>query len=227
MGYELAKRLRGGMEQRIRRHDSRSAFTHNDFPWAERVESYYPGIRREFEQLVPRISSITNFDNVLPGLEHGDDWKSFFLIGAGRAIHEHQQLCPDTARALQEIPSVLNAFFSIFKPGVEVRPHRGPYAGILRYHLGVIIPQGDVGIKVDGVTHRWQEGGSLLFDDSFEHEAWNKTDQLRVILFVDFIRPLPQPLDFFNRSLVNLLKASKTGRDAKQFVLDNPITSGQ
>ncbi len=223
MGYALAKLLRTGVEKRIRKHDPRSTFPQNEHPWSYSVEAHYPKIREEFERLLPQLDNITNFDDILPGLIHGSDWKSFYLIAANKKIQEHQLLCPETSGALTEIPGLLNAFFSIFQPGVEVRPHQGPYAGIIRYHLGVIIPAGEVGIKVDGITHRWEEGKSLLFDDRFTHEAWNKTDSIRVILFVDLVRPLPQPLASINLALLKIFKTSKAARNAMNVIANNQL----
>ena len=60
------------------------------------------------------------------------------------------------------------------------------------------MPSEQVGIKVGGQVAHWPEGKSLVFDDTFEHEAWNDTDETRVVLFVDVIRPLRQPMKAFN-----------------------------
>lgn len=223
MGYAVAKLLRSGIETCIRRLDARAVFPVDEFPWSKVVEGYHPAIQKELTQLLPRLNDITNFDSVLPGLIHGEDWKSFYLIGACEAVTEHQLLCPETSKALGEIPQVLNAFFSIFQPGMHTRPHKGPYAGVIRYHLGVIIPEGDVGIKVAGQIHRWQEGKSLIFDDRFEHEAWNHTNSVRGILFVDIERPLPFPLSLMNKLLLQVFKHSSTAKDGKEAVFNNQL----
>ena len=70
------------------------------------------------------------------------------------------------------------AFFSILAPGKHLPPHRGPYKGVMRYHLGLLIPEPaeQCGIRVDTETRHWAEGESMIFDDTFEHEAWNDTD---------------------------------------------------
>ena len=81
--------------------------------------------------------------------------------------------------------------FSILEPGKHLPPHRGPYNGVLRLHLGLIVPEPreQLGIRVENQVYRWQEGEAVIFDDAYEHEAWNKTPQTRVVLFVDFVKP--------------------------------------
>lgn len=99
--------------------------------------------------------------------------------------------------------------YSVLKPGKKISPHRGPYQGVLRYHLGLIIPKSEAcHIKILGVTHCWQEGKSFIFDDTYEHEAQNLSQEERVILFVDFFRPLPRPLNWLNRFIFHLISHS-------------------
>ena len=78
--------------------------------------------------------------------------------------------------------------FSILEPGKHLPPHRGPYNGVLRLHLGLIVPEPreQLGIRVDKDVYRWKEGEAVIFDDAYEHEAWNRTPHTRVVLFVDF-----------------------------------------
>lgn len=229
MSYALAKRLRTSIENKIHEREPRAVLDASRFPWCQHLEQKHPQIRAEAERLLQKLDSITNFDDILPGqraLVQGANWKTFFLKGLREDIEAHQALCPDTTKALQEIPGLINAFFSILRPGTHIPPHRGPYAGMLRYHLGVIVPQGDLGITVDGSTYRWEEGQSLFFDDSFEHEAWNRTQKLRVILFVDFERPLRGTLAFWNKCLLRLFHSSSTAKRAKQTVYQNLFVEG-
>ena len=112
--------------------------------------------------------------------------------------------CPQTWRALRAVPGLSTAMFSIFEPGKHLRPHRGPYNGLLRLHLGLIVPDTSdaVAIRVGSRVCHWDEGRALLFDDSYEHEAWNRADRPRVVLFVDFVRPLRFPANVLNRALL-------------------------
>jgi beta-hydroxylase len=68
-------------------------------------------------------------------------WKTFFFYGYGFECEENCRLCPETARVLKSIPGVKTAFFSILSPGKYIPPHRGPYNGVLRFHLGLIVPE--------------------------------------------------------------------------------------
>jgi aspartyl/asparaginyl beta-hydroxylase (cupin superfamily) len=221
-GYVLAKKLRKLIEKRIHGGEPSAVLSSQNFPWTRLIEARHREIRDEAEALLLQIAQITNFDDVLPqqrALSQKDAWKSYFLKALRRDVERHQISCPVTTEALRHVPGLINAFFSILQPGVEIPPHRGPYAGILRYHFGVIIPLGDLGMHVNGELCRWTEGKSLIFDDSFEHEAWNRTSFTRVILFVDFERPLRRPLRYFNRFVLKLFELSSAARAAHQRIL--------
>ena len=96
--------------------------------------------------------------------------------------------------------------FSILEPGKHLPPHRGPYNGVLRLHLGLIVPEPreQLGIRVDNEIYRWREGEAVIFDDAYEHEAWNGTPHTRVVLFVDFRKPLRFPANVLNWLLLHL-----------------------
>ena len=89
------------------------------------------------------------------------------------------------------------AMFSILAPRKRIPPHDGPYKGVLRYHLGPAWcpePARSCGDHAWAASSRTgSEGGSLVFDDTYAHEAWNDTDGTRVVLFVDVIRELRGP----------------------------------
>ena len=127
-------------------------------------------------------------------------WKTFFLCGYGFRSANNIELCPETWRICQNIPGLITVMFSILEPGKHLPPHRGPYNGVLRLHLGLIVPEprDQLGIRVENDVYRWQEGEAVIFDDAYEHEAWNRTPHTRVVLFVDFRKPLRFPANFFN-----------------------------
>lgn len=139
-------------------------------------------------------------------LTKGTDWKTFIFYGYGHKLENNCQKCPKTTALIERIPGMKTAFFSILAPHKHIPPHRGPYKGVLRYHLGLIVPDVEAcKIRVEHEFGHWKEGKSLLFDDSFEHEVWNDTDQIRVVLFVDFTRPLAFPVSLLNRAIINLI----------------------
>lgn len=96
------------------------------------------------------------------------------------------------------------AMFSILAPGKHIPEHRGPYKGVLRYHLGLIVPgpKGSCRIRVGNDVRCWEEGRRLIFDDAHPHEAWNDSSSYRVVLFVHFVRPLMFPLSLMNRLVI-------------------------
>ena len=110
------------------------------------------------------------------------------------------------------------AMFSILSPRKHILDHRGPYKGVLRYHLGLIVPAEKEACRIrvgDDIRH-WEEGKSLMFDDTFNHEVWNDTDETRVVLFVDVLRPLPFPESLINRMIVKAIGFSPFVLDAKR-----------
>ena len=227
--YSQFKKYRGLIEERIHRLEPRPVLSAAEFPWTQKVESFHREIQLEARSILERTQDIANFDQVLPGqraLYQGSLWKSFYLTVMGKSVERHQRLCPATTEALGNIPGLLNAFFSILQPGTHIPAHRGPYSGILRYHLGVIVPRGDVAIRIDSQICNWAEGKSLIFDDSFEHEAWNRSESVRVVLFVDIERPLPGFLGLLNHGLLKLMIFSKEVRHAKKTVFQSQLGSG-
>jgi beta-hydroxylase len=110
------------------------------------------------------------------------------------------------------------ALFSILAPHKHIGEHRGPYKGVLRYHLGLRIPEPTeaCGIRVGGELAHWQEGHGLLFDDTYQHEAWNDTDGVRVVLFMDVIRPLRPPAKQLNQAVIKAIAWSPYVQNAKR-----------
>ncbi|MBV6492995.1 MAG: hypothetical protein LDLANPLL_01002 [Turneriella sp.] len=138
----------------------------------------------------------------------GNSWKVFILKAYRRKISENYDLCPKTTRLIESIPEITTAMFSILEPKTHITPHRGPYAGVLRCQIPLIVPKGDLGIRVGETTHLWKIGTPLIFDDTIDHEAWNNTTERRVVLFIDFLRPLPWPLALINRLMIRVIGLS-------------------
>jgi beta-hydroxylase len=128
-------------------------------------------------------------------------WTRFYLSWYGREMPSAQAHCPQTMALLRGIPSVKAAMFASLPPGARLVRHRDPYAGSLRYHLGLVTPN-DPGcyIVVDGQRYHWRDGEAVMFDETFIHHAENTTQAQRVILFCDIERPLfTAPMRWFNR----------------------------
>jgi len=118
-------------------------------------------------------------------------WKRFYLKWYGDDLPSASALCPKTVKLLAGIPNVKAAMFASLPPGSRLVRHRDPYAGSLRYHLGLVTPNSPgCYIDVDGHRYHWRDGEAVMFDETLIHYAENTTDQQRYILFCDVERPL-------------------------------------
>ena len=118
-------------------------------------------------------------------------WKRFYLKWYDDFHPSAKKYCPKTVSILKDIPQVKAAMFAVLPAGSELLQHRDPYAGSLRYHLGLITPNSDLcHIVVDGQSYAWKDGDDVMFDETYIHYAENKTDVDRIILFCDVQRPV-------------------------------------
>ena len=118
-------------------------------------------------------------------------WKRFYLKWYDDFLPSAKALCPKTTELLAGIPSVNAAMFALLPPGGRLGAHRDPFAGSLRYHLGLVTPNSDrCYIVVDGQKYFWKDGEAVMFDETYIHWAENTSDVTRIILFCDIERPL-------------------------------------
>jgi aspartyl/asparaginyl beta-hydroxylase (cupin superfamily) len=179
------------------------------FPWAKEIEREWLAIRTELEQVLMRKDELPGFHEIstdVATITQDRDWKTFFLCGYGMRSDANIKQCPETWRIVNKIPGLVTAMFSILEPGKHIPHHRGPYNGVLRLHVGLIVPEPwqKVKIRVGTEICHWSDGKALIFDDAYDHEAWNGSDKLRVVLFVDFIKPLRFPANLVNWLLLHL-----------------------
>ncbi|HUF81436.1 MAG TPA: aspartyl/asparaginyl beta-hydroxylase domain-containing protein [Burkholderiales bacterium] len=179
------------------------------FPWAGSLEREWRVIRAELDGVLVRKEHLPNVQEITPdaaSISRDAGWKIFPLLAYGIRSQPNIELCPQTWRLVRLIPGLKTAMFSILEPGKRIPPHRGPYNGVLRLHLGLRIPGPPerTGIRVGDEQRRWEEGCVLIFDDAYEHEAWNDTSDVRVVLFVDFAKPLRFPANLLNRALLEM-----------------------
>ena len=181
-------------------------FEREDFDWVQRVEDAYPAVRSELEMLLPDRSGFTPYIHGTQGQQattpQGTDfshlagnlsWSAFHLHLKGR-VAEHCERCPQTAALMDSLPLpeaegwMPETFFSVLAPGEHIIPHYGQMNGRLTVHLGLIIPP-ECGIRVGDETRGWEEGKVLAFDDSFLHEAWNRSDSERAVFIFEVWHP--------------------------------------
>ena len=118
-------------------------------------------------------------------------WKRFYLKWYDASHPSAEKLCPNTVALLRSLPNVKAAMFAELPPGAKLNSHRDPFAGSLRYHLGLVTPNSDsCFIDVDGQRYSWRDGEAVIFDETYIHWAKNEGTTNRVILFCDIERPM-------------------------------------
>ncbi len=176
-----------------------------DFPWTATLRDHWRVIRDEAVAVALRGEASPSLATISPdhrSIAEVNKWRSFFLWGYGYPIDENLARCPRTAELVAKVPGLNSAFFSILAPGTHIPDHRGVTKGLITCHLGLIVPRdGDVRMRVHDRVVRWAEGETLVFDDTYRHEVWNDTAGTRVVLLLQFERPLRNPgkwvADFF------------------------------
>jgi beta-hydroxylase len=208
VGRFLGDSLEAGVAK-VSPHGDPMVYSNEDFPWVREVEADWKKVRAELDQVMTFRDQIPSFQEILKEvslIQTDHNWKTFFLAGIGMDCSENAKRCPETMKVLAKIPGMTTAFFSILSPRKHIPAHRGAYNGILRLHLALQVPEprDKVRIRIGNRICNWEEGKCLVFDDTFNHEVWNDTDGYRVVLFVDFARPLLQPFHWLNRRFLSI-----------------------
>ena len=196
-------------------------FDNEQFQWTRLLENNWMDIRKEFENILAYHKLLPNLQDIQQEqivLNQDDKWKTFFLFGFGIKATQNCQSCPFTTSLLEQIPGMKTAFFSILSPRKHIPAHKGIFKGIIRSHLGLIIPGklGDCMMRIEDQNIYWREGKVVVFDDTYEHEVWNRTGEKRVVLLIDVIRPFKSPLSFLNNTIIKLIGNSSYVREAMQ-----------
>ncbi|HEU0043069.1 aspartyl/asparaginyl beta-hydroxylase domain-containing protein [Sphingomonas sp.] len=178
-------------------------FERAHFPWFERLEARTAAIRAEaLALLAGGGEAIRPYVRLEPGtpqnkwspLDQSLEWSACFLWEYGEPNAAVCARCPETVAALAEAPQnrvpgkAPSAFFSILRPGGRIPPHTGVTNTRAIVHLPLVVPHG-CGFRVGGETRAWREGEAFAFDDTIEHEAWNTSDQQRIVLIFDVWNP--------------------------------------
>ena len=213
-------------------------FDSQQFSWVAHLESHWQSIRQELDSVLNRVDELPNFQDISTdqySITQDNRWKTYFLYAYGLKVAKNCERCPETTRLIEQVPGMKTAFFSVLLPHKHIPEHCGPYKGVIRYHLALKVPdQKGCRIRVGDDIRHWEEGKSLVFDDTFPHEAWNDTDDIRVVLFLDFVRPLRFPLSVLNQLIIQLIAWSPFVQSGKknleqweQQLKDTPGSSGK
>ncbi|MBS0432305.1 MAG: aspartyl/asparaginyl beta-hydroxylase domain-containing protein [Proteobacteria bacterium] len=175
------------------------------FPWHAGLETHTEAIRAELLAVLADHQGIEPFlgtadvrlleeHKLLRGENGAPRWDAFFFHRHGEVFEQNARRCPRTAEVLASLPLVHirehapEVLFSVLTPGSHILPHHGITNTRLVTHLPLIVPE-NCAIRVGGIEHAWQEGRCVTFDDTFEHEAWNRSDKVRVVMILDSWHP--------------------------------------
>lgn len=192
--------------------------SNDTFPWVADLEAHWREVRGELDHLLEHPEDIPSFHQISPDqarISKGDNWKTFTFYALGTRIDDNCTQCPITAGLLDRLPDLQNAWFSILAPRYHIPPHKGPSRAFIRCHLALKVPaeRDKCWIRVDDQICTWEEGHCLVFDDTYEHEVLNDTDERRAVLFLDFNRPMDRIGTWFNRGLLRLIRSSHYFKD--------------
>jgi aspartate beta-hydroxylase len=177
-------------------------FDRADFPWLDPIEAATDDIREEFLNILKGEQGFTpyiTYPNDVPlnqwaELNNSPSWSAFHLYKEGKHVVENVGKAPKTMALLNGVPKpdqpgrTPAAMFSLLKPKTRIPPHTGVSNVRLVTHVPLIVPK-DCGFRVGNQTREWVPGKAWVFDDTIEHEAWNESDQLRVVLIFDIWHP--------------------------------------
>lgn len=191
------------------------------FPFLKDFTDNWETIQAEAKEVLKFRDVIPGFQDISPDqyrLATENNWKTFVIFGFGQRLEKNATLAPKTADILENVPNLQTAMFSILAPGYHIPAHKGVTKGILRSHIGLIIPKDreKCRIRVDETITAWKEGEIFVFDDTYEHEVWNETDEERVILLFDFDRPMKFWGRFMNKSFLQIMKLTAFYQDPKK-----------
>ena len=158
-----------------------------NFAFVPRLQAAHPRILAELTRLDAHdfVASPDSLTTVADGYDE-TGWRWFALFDDGAVPTTGAARCPETMRACREVPGLVNAGFSMLRPGTHLYPHQGERDGVLRCHLPLLVPNGDVALRIADDVRHWQPGRCLVFDDRFVHDAWNRGGSDRVVLLLTF-----------------------------------------
>jgi aspartate beta-hydroxylase len=188
------------------------------FPAGARFVEAWRALRDEALAVATRLTEVPRFHEIMPeqtaiSANDARDWRMFIIKAYGAEVPENQARCPTLAGIVAPIPQVLSASYSFMAPGKRIPAHRGPFRGVLRFYLALSMPRladGRPGavLKVAGREYRFEDGDSMLWDDTYPHEVWNESDKVRAVLLLDVWRPgMPRDMQLFSRALISIVRA--------------------
>ncbi len=187
---------------------SRPFYDREDFKEMDLIKENWQVIKQEGEKLFDEgyIREAIGGNEAGFGSFFKRGWKRFYLTWNRDTLPSAEDLCPKTLALVRQIPLIKSALFTRLPAHSHLNPHRDPFAGTLRYHLGLVTPNSDkCAIYVDEQVQPWYDGQDFIFDETFIHYVINDTDDYRLIFFCDLDRPLKEPMYTINQWVSNVL----------------------
>ena len=191
------------------------------FDWQKELESNWQVMRDEALAMLEHRAAVPRLREVSPDHDRiavDEKWQSFFLWGYGYRLAGNCRRCPGTAKAVEKIPGLRSALFSILAPHAHIPRHKGVTKGMLTLHMGLKVPKerDKCSITVEDEELVWEEGKSFVFDDTYHHGVTNDTDEDRVVLLVHFDRPLRFPGNLLYKIFMGAIRMTPFVQDAKR-----------
>jgi len=195
--------------------------TASEFPNAAKFTGAWRDIRDE--ALGVRLGKVPRFHDIMPeqadiSANDGLDWRMFVLKAYDMGVPVNLARMPVLSRLLAECPEVKSAAISFLAPRKHIPSHRGPFRGIMRFHLGLVIPRQADGrpatiMMIDHQEKRITDGEGMLWDDTYPHEVMNNADETRIALLLDVWRPgMPWDMEMLSRLIVRGVQAGMRRR---------------
>ncbi|HAF40811.1 MAG TPA: hydroxylase [Sphingobium sp.] len=179
----------------------RAFYEREEFDWVAPMEAMTDAIVRELEAVRAQDAEFAPYVQTSAGrpapnnpLRDDPSWGALYFWQGGAPVEENARRCPSVMAALAHAPIPViggrspMALWSLLRPGTHIQPHHGLLNTRLICHLPLLAPD-DCALRVGAETRAWRKGKMLLFDDSIEHEAWNRSGQTRVVLLFEVWRP--------------------------------------
>jgi aspartate beta-hydroxylase len=191
--------------------------TEHYFPAAKDFVARWQQVRAEAFDLKRNLESVPRFHDLMKeqadiSANDGRDWRMFVMRAYGVDVPENLARCPTVADLISTRPEVMSCALSFLAPRKHIPKHRGPFRGILRFHLMLTMPRkadGDVAavLEIDGKPYRLNDGDCLLWDDTFPHEVWNHSDEIRIALLLDvWRRNMPYDMELLSKAVVGIVR---------------------
>jgi aspartate beta-hydroxylase len=191
--------------------------TDHYFPAARDFVARWQDIRREALEVRRDLAKVPRFHELMKeqadiSANDGRDWRMFIMRAYGVDVPENLARCPTVKALIEPRPEVMSCALSFLAPGKHIPKHRGPFRGILRFHLILSMPRTETGdvaaiLEIDGKPYRLSDGDCLLWDDTFPHEVWNRSEEVRIALLLDvWRREMPYDMELLSRLVVSVVK---------------------